>query len=215
MFFHKKTENANKIITDALQKLDGQLNEHWEAISQKISVGHSRQEDILQNLNKIHSSITKHDMEIEDLIEALEDKQSAEELAGQQIQELRHSETRLLELFEAYQEQFFNMKRFAAAKDAAWSQQLALMEENIDHFHKLCGISTIAEECTGARVDYALHEVIEAISTPDPQLDNTIAAVYRSGYLYKGTVKRKAQVAAYRFTEQKPEIPSAGGTSEP
>ena len=112
MSFHKKTDSTNKLFTDALQKLDGQ----WEALSQKISAGHSRQEDILQNLNKIYSTVTKHDMEIEDLIDALEGKQSAEGLAGQQIQELRQSEARLLELFEAYQEQFFNMKHYEALR---------------------------------------------------------------------------------------------------
>lgn len=70
------------------------------------------------------------------------------------------------------------------------------MEQTLEQYRRSCGITVIAE--CGAAVDYSLHEVIEAVDTKDAALNKTVASVYRPGYCYKGTVKKKAQVSAYR-----------------
>lgn len=184
--FFGKLEEKFHLLEDGLQqskKEAAEKSSQWEIIS--------------QNVTTLQSVIQKHDMAIEDLLEEWEEKRSDEELVQKQLSEYSKSEQQLLELFEAYQEQFFNLKRFAGAKDPAWTEQIALMEKALRHCQQLCGICII-EEC-GTEVDYDLHEVIEAVSTADSSKDKTIAAIYRCGYIYKGKVKRKAQVGAYRF----------------
>ena len=51
-------------------------------------------------------------------------------------------------------------------------------------------------------MDYALHEVVEVVETTDIQKNKTIAEVYRPGYVYRGRVKKKAQVKAFRCIER-------------
>ena len=103
-----------------------------------------------------------------------------------------------MDLFESYQEQFWNLKRFADQKDDVWASQITLMEKNLKQYQNQCGISMI-EEC-GIKVDYDLHEVIEVTETSQAEMDKVIADIFRCGYFYKGRVKKKAQVMAYHFT---------------
>lgn len=151
-----------------------------------------------QQLSQLHSEVHKHDMAIEDLLDEWEEKKSDEESVKARQQESDQTEQLLLGLFEAYQEQFWNLKHYAASKDGNWSAQIALMEINLEHYRRTCAISLIQE--SGVSVDYDLHEVIEVVDTKDPALDKTIADIYRCGYLYKGKVRKKARAAAYRFT---------------
>ena len=148
--------------------------------------------------SQLHSYVHKHDMAIEDLLDEWAEKKSDEEDVMARLQESAQTEKLLLELFESYQEQFWNLKHYAAAKDESLTAQVALMEKNLEHYRRSCAISMI-QEC-GVSVDYDLHEVIEAVDTADPALDKTIAEIYRCGYLYKGKVRKKAQAAAYRLS---------------
>ena len=50
----------------------------------------------------------------------------------------------------------------------------------------------------GERFSYEIHEALEWIDTDQPDLDMTVAEVYRPGYWYLGRAVRKAQVAVYR-----------------
>ena len=151
-----------------------------------------------QNFSQLHSDVHKHDMAIEDLLDEWAEKKSDEDDVTARLQESAHTEKLLLELFEAYQEQFWNLKHYAVSKDEALTAQVALMEKNLEHYRRSCAISII-QEC-GVSVDYDLHDVIEAVDTTDPSLDKTIAEIYRCGYLYKGKVRKKAQAAAYRLS---------------
>ena len=89
----------------------------------------------------------------------------------------------------------WNMKRFAGRKDETWAAQIALMEQKLEHCRQMCGISII-EKC-GVEVDYDLHEVIEVRTTAEPNKDRLIAEIIDWGYLYKGKVKKRAQVTVY------------------
>lgn len=201
--FFQKLEEHFRFSKNAFQKMEEKIRllENNLQKSENITVDKNNQVEIIsQNVTNLQSTIQKHDMAIEDLLDEWEERRSDEEIVQKQISDCQKNEKQLLALFEAYQEQFFNLKRFADTKDSTWAEQIALMEQTLEHYRKLCGIVMI-EECDIA-VDYDLHEVIEAVSTTAPSKDKTVAAIYRCGYLYKGEIKRKAQVSAYRLEEK-------------
>ncbi len=182
--------NLQKLDLDSLGKTAGQL----AALNKAVTELDGR---LGQNINQLHTAVQKHDMAIEDLLDEWEEKKSDEQGIQDRFREHAHTEKLLLDLFEAYQEQFWNLKRFAEATGGKWSKQVALMEQNLQRSLQQCGIRIIQER--GAKVDYALHEIVEAVETTDPALDKKISDIYRCGYIYKGKVKKKAQAAAYRM----------------
>lgn len=189
MFFKKKSE-------EILKKLD----ERFQRLERGIAVQREQLEGIGQNISKLQAAVHKHDMAIEDLLEEWEEKQSDESEVKEQFQIFKKERGYFLDLFASYQEQFWNLKRFAEGKDETWAAQIALMEKNLERYRQLCGITVIGDY--GARVDYDMHEVIETVETKDPALDKTVADIYSCGYIYKGNVKKKARVAAY-LTEKR------------
>ncbi len=152
---------------------------------------------------QLHTEIHKHDMAIENLLDEWEEKSSEEESVKLRLKESDEAEQLLLHLFESYQEQFWNFKHYASSKDDTWTSQITLMEKNLEQYRRACSISMI-QDC-GVSVDYALHDIIEAVDTKDPAQDKTIAQIYRCGYLYKGKVRKKAQASAYRFSKKEPD----------
>lgn len=180
-----------EILNDLNQSFHEFKNHTFQTVSQL-------ENSMNQNFSQLHSDVHKHDMAIEDLLDEWAEKKSDEDDVTARLQESAHTEKLLLELFEAYQEQFWNLKHYAVSKDEALTAQVALMEKNLEHYRRSCAISII-QEC-GVSVDYDLHDVIEAVDTTDPALDKTIAEIYRCGYLYKGKVRKKAQAAAYRLS---------------
>lgn len=158
-------------------------------------------DQIEAHCSRLQTDVHKHDMAIEDLLDEWAVKKSDEDSIRTQLDEARQTEQQLLELFEAYLEQFWNLRHYAASKDASWASQITLMEKNLKHYQHSCAISLIQER--GVSVDYDLHEIIDVTDTTDPALDKTIAEIYRCGYLYKGKVRKKAQAAAYRFSDLK------------
>lgn len=214
LFGNKKEEFAEKLIKKLEilfeQKLNQQLEEklapferelellRQEAgiIKEEVNANSAKNEALVQNVGRFQTELHKHDMSIEDLMEVWEERSSGEKEARNHMQEYAQSEKKLLDLFEAYQEQFFQMKRFAGEKDEAWKEQLALMEEKLEQCRRECGISIISG--CGIPVNYELHEIIEVKDTDDLSKDNLISDIYRCGYIYKGRILKKAQAAAYR-----------------
>lgn len=194
MFFKKKNQNEllNKIY-DKLDILEGNI----DSLNQCIAKDDKNLENINQNIAVLQSAVNKHDMAIDDLLDEWEEKSSDESSTQKLLQECRQNENQLLELFEAYLEQFWNLKHFADTKGEAWADQMTLMGKKLEHYHQLYGISVI-KEC-GVEVDYNLHEIIKAVDTPEPGQDKTVAEIYHCGYIYKGKVRKKATVSAYRF----------------
>lgn len=203
MFFKNKTETLLKELEEKFQTLDQKIttgNHQVNEVNQTITTGNHQINEMNQTIKQLQTIVQKHDMAIEDLLDEWNEKESEENSVKEQIQEYKNNERHLLELFEVYEEQFFSIKRFAInTKEEAFTEQLSLMKKNLEHYQKLCGI-TIIEQC-GVEVDYDLHEVLEVIDTHDPSKDKIIADIYRYGYLYKGKVMKKAQVAAYHITK--------------
>jgi len=193
MFSKKK--NHEKLL-NALEDKFRILDNKFDSLEQNIITENENLKEINQQISTLTSSVHKHDMAIEDLLDEWEEKRSDECSTQKLLKESGQNEQQLLELFEAYQEQFWNLKRFADTKDEAWAAQMTLMEKKLEHCRQLCGISIIGE--SGIEVDYNLHEVIEAVDTSNPGQDKIIADVYHCGYIYKGRVQKKAAVSAYR-----------------
>ena len=164
----------------------------YEELLQRLE---SSLEGIGQDIGRFQTAVQKHDMAIEDLLEEWEEKESEKDSIRKRMMEYEQSENLLLDLFVCYQEQMWNMKRFAGRKDETWAAQIALMEQKLEHCRQMCGISII-EKC-GVEVDYDLHEVIEVKTTAEPNKDRLIAEIIDWGYLYKGKVKKRAQVTVY------------------
>lgn len=190
---------GSKQYEKLLQGMESRVEEKLQAIAGSVEKDGRGLEKIEQNIEQLKAAVQKHDMAIEDLLEEWEDKETQKDGFRERLHDCEQSENLLLELFESYQEQFWNLKRFASQKEEAWSAQMALMEQKLAHCRQLCGISII--ETCGTEVDYQLHEVIGVVDTTDREKDRMIAEIINWGYLYKGRVKRKAQVAAYRAVD--------------
>lgn len=147
------------------------------------------------------ADVRRHDMALEDFLESLEEQQEEERVSRERIRALEQEQEALLQLLDVYQEQVWNMRRYAGGHDLAWIPQLDLVQNTVKGKMIPCGIVLIEE--AGAKVDYLLHEVIEARDTAEEARAQTVAEVYRPGCIYKGSVRRKAKVAAYRW--QRPE----------
>lgn len=209
MFF-KSREKEDRLKNELIQSLE----EKFQTLKQDIGAGSHQLEEMNQKVGQLQLSVQKHDMSIEDLLEEWDERRSDEAQVRARFQEGERSENLLLKVFEAYQEQFWNLRRFADTANSELAAQLALMEKNLQHDRQLCGISMIGE--CGVEINYDLHEVIEVLDTTDTRLDGVIAAVYSCGYLYKGKVKRKARVGVYRtinmHTQTKAHISGAQNT---
>ncbi len=171
------------------------LEKKFQIIAGKMQENSGKLEEIGRCTEQLRTAVLKHDMAIEDLLEKLEENESEREETGKQILECRQSEKLLLELFESYQEQFWNLKRLAGEKDETWAAQMALIGTKLEHCRQLCGISIIEE--SGIEVNYGLHEVLEAVDTEQQEKDKLVAEIISWGYLYKGRVMKKAKVTAY------------------
>jgi molecular chaperone GrpE (heat shock protein) len=146
-------------------------------------------------------------MVLEDLIESMEDTQKQQEAMFDQMKKLaereenaeiatlKSSEEALFKLLEAYHDQFHIFER-ASRSDPSWNRQFTLFRQIIATQLQASGISVI--EQTGVPVNYALHEVIDSVPTDDPALNHHVAAIYDCGYIFRGTLKRKARISAYR-----------------
>lgn len=183
-----------------LQSMESRMEENLQTISGGLERGSRRLEEMDQNIGQLKTAVQKHDMAIEDLLDEWDDRESEKDSFRKRMQECVQSENLLLDLFESYQEQFWNLKRIAQ-KDETWAAQMALMEQKLEHCRRLCGISVI-EKC-GVEVDYDFHEVVEVVDTTERDQDRLVAGIVRWGYLYKGKVKRKAQVTAYHYAAAK------------
>ncbi len=174
-----------------------------EQLLQKILDGNARGQELLdalsQQIRQTGTDVRKHDMALEDCLDVLEEQREEETQSQKKIAELESGQEKLLQVLDAYQEQVWNMMRYAAEHDPAWMAQIDLIRNAVRGKQISGGISLIEE--TGVRVDYALHEVIEIIDTAEEERAQVIAEIYHPGYVYMGVVKKKAKVAAYRYVQ--------------
>lgn len=188
-------EKEFKEVKDAICGIDGQIKESKEGVQTLERV-------VSENTASLH----KHDMAIEDMLELMQEQGEKEGARERMLQELEQSRDALLDLVACYQDQLFlvlchveneDTEASADVSKEAWKNQMRLVKRtNAEQLGK-CGIREIG--CRGERVDYDLHEVIEAVDTSNSEENLTVAHVYAPGLLYRGCVRKKARVAAYRL----------------
>lgn len=195
ILFHRKKEEMSEAeaFRQKAEKLLLQLAASAEEREKAL-------EALSADIRQMGNDIRKHDMALEDCLELLEEQQEALSRNGRQDREWKEEQERLLELLGEYQEQTGNMKKYAKEKDPAWFRQLEMIETAVRGKRMACGIVLIEE--TGVCVDYALHEVIEVRETEEEQKDKTVAEVCSPGWIYRGNIRKKAKVAAYRFKKE-------------
>lgn len=180
---------------ERIAELEAKLESKLEALERILHDGNARLADTDRDLKQLQSCVREQGMSIEDLLEEWNERKTAEDMLSEQLRVCEKEQRLLLELFEAYQEQFRNLRRFAEGKDEAWAAQIDMIDDGLGRYRQACGIGLIGE--CGTEVDYDMHEVIEVIETGQPELDRKIADIYSGGYMYCGKVRRKAKVAVY------------------
>lgn len=153
---------------------------------------------VFLRLIKMEISVRRetYDMALEDCLDMLADQQENETQSQKRVRELEDAQEKLLQVVETYQEQMWDMQRYVAENDPAWIPQLELSQSAVKGKMISGGITLIDE--IGAEVDYTYHEVVEARDTAEDLKARTVAEIFHPGYAYKGVVKKKAKVAAYR-----------------
>ena len=182
--------------------MEGMLRE----VLDKNSKGQESLDTLSKEIRQIGTDVRKHDMALEDCLDVLEEQREEETQSQKKIAELESGQEKLLQVLDAYQEQVWNMMRYAAEHDPAWVAQIDLIRNAVRGKQISGGISLIEE--TGVRVDYALHEVIEIIDTAEEERAQVIVLTifnirerkYEIGVLTAIGVK-KAKVAAYRYVQ--------------
>lgn len=198
--FGQFKDNTAQAISQLENNMGHILGQMQGSVGQNLGQVNQNLGQLEDQFHQLRTDVHKHDMALEDLLDEWAEKKSDEESVNARLKEASQTERLLLDLFEAYLEQFWSLKHYASSKDDAWAAQIDLMEQNLERSRRCCGISLIQER--GVSIDYGLHDVIEAVDTKDPALDKTVAEVYRCGYLYQGKTKKKAQVAAYRYSRE-------------
>ena len=167
------------------------------ALAEEMKQGRAVLEKLSQDVRQAGSDVRRHDMALEDCLEALEEQQEEESQSRKQIRKLEAEQEKLLKLLAVYQEQLWGMKQYAQQNAPEWLSQLELMEKAAEGARLSSGITWIEE--AGVQVDYALHEVIEARAVSGEEKDMRVAQVYSPGMIRNGEVIKKARVAAYRL----------------
>ncbi len=166
-------------------------------LTEEMKKGQEAAETLSQDVRQVGSDVRRHDMALEDCLDALEEQQEEQKESRKQIRKLEAEQEKLLKLLSVYREQLWGMKQYAQQNAPEWLSQLELMEKAAEGARLSSGIAWIEE--AGVQVDYALHEVIEARAVSEEEKDMRVAQVYSPGMLRHGEVIKKARVAAYRL----------------
>ena len=166
-------------------------------LTEEMKKGQELSETLSQDVRQVGSDIRRHDMALEDCLDALEEQQEEQKESRKQIRKLEAEQEKLLKLLSVYREQLWGMKQYAQQNAQEWLSQLELMEKAAEGARLSSGITWIEE--AGVQVDYALHEVIEARAVSGEEKDMRVAQVYSPGMIRNGEVIKKARVAAYRL----------------
>lgn len=171
---------------DMLTKLAGEMKNAQELT-----------ESLAQDVRQAGADVRRHDMALEDCLDALEEQQEEQRQSRKQIRKLEAEQEKLLKLLAVYQEQLWGMKRYAGQNAPEWLSQLELVEKTAESSRLSCGVAWI--DAAEVPVDYELHDVIEARTVSEEAMDKRVAEIYSPGLIFQGNVIRKARVAAYRL----------------
>ncbi len=180
----------------AEERFRQEVLEQLRQLSQSRTAAEEGLSSLQEEIKHIRGDLSRQNMALEDCLEALDSQEEEQENIRRQKRTMEQEKEKLLELIFLYQQQMWSMKAFALENGSPWLEQLSLSEKAVREKMRSCGIIPLGEP--GETIDFDLHDVVKTVETEDEGLDRKVACVYRPGYLYQGTVGRKAQVAAYR-----------------
>ena len=202
MFGRRKKKDIE--APSAWSEFSDRLNtsiDRLNALCGRIDEQNSRLDNLDSKAAVWEKALRTHSDSLEDLLDSIESQSKREKDLEQQLYESRKREEALLDLVCQSRSQI-DMIRQRLSDNAAWSGQLAMMERESAEFMRRAGILETGH--IEEKVDYEIHEVLEAVETRRPEQDHTVARVFARGMIYCGRVVRKASVSAYRLEgEQK------------
>ena len=182
------------------EEQEAQFRRRIEEQLSKLIEGKEEEQRLLDALSggvrQAGADIRKHNMALEDCLDVLEEQQEAETQSRKKIKELEEMEEKML---------VWNMSKYAAEHDPAWTAQLELTQEVVKGAESGCGIRSVDE--SDVKVDYTLHEVIEIRDTEEKEKSQTVAEVFCPGCIYRGVTRKKAKIAAYRYIQTRGNTP--------
>lgn len=195
IFLGRKANQLEKLQTS----LENQLNSIQKDLNGiQLSTDHLKEEVRLNG-----GEIQKHNMSLEDALDTIQEQAEKETCQEVRIKELEAVEKALLELVMAYQQQMHMISEHMGQSgndDMAWNRQISIVQEEITHRMAACGMSEITG--AGEKVNYDYHEVIGIADTENAAQVLEISRVHVPGCIYKGKIRQKAKVTAYRLKQE-------------
>ena len=193
-----------QVAVEQMAEMQNHLEENLSTFSRSVEQISATQSQVGENLTAfsktvkdLSGNVRKHDMSLEDLIDGLDRRNAEQEEANQRLAESRQSSEALLRLVMGYQDTLFDLRSLLSSSDESWAYQFSLIDEKLKTPLLKSDLTVLQD--VGIPVDYDLHEVVDAVETNDPEADKTIAQVFSCGYVFRGTVLRKAKVVAFRY----------------
>lgn len=185
-FFKKKQEEAAR-----------QENFHQQTL-EELGKLHGELTIIIEKEEQNKKEIRRHNMAMEDLIEAVSEAQEGQDASERQIALLEEKNQAYLEFICCCQEQMELMQRTILGMDSSdgTRHQLKKTDEILRNNGLQCGLAMTGN--IGDKADYRSCEIIQVRDTDEAYLDGTVSSVYRHGLAADGKVIRMAQVEAYR-----------------
>ncbi|MCD8223225.1 MAG: nucleotide exchange factor GrpE [Clostridiales bacterium] len=225
MFFKKKTKNpiSTEAIYDGLLQQRKDISDlHEDIVAQSADIRQLRDNstgqsssllELRQILNRLasgqedlHRAFRRQMSSFEDLLETVEEQKETSAEDAKLARDAAAREDALVEAVCLCVEQLYLLEQSLSgekstdtdtAQREAWKNQFAIFGRER---RQICALAGIQE--TGIiqePYDYRIHEGIEATETNDENLNGKIAHVYRPGFLYRGELRKKAQVSVYRY----------------
>ena len=112
-------------------------------LTEEMKKGQELSETLSQDVRQVGSDIRRHDMALEDCLDALEEQQEEQKESRKQIRKLEAEQEKLLKLLSVYREQLWGMKQYAQQNAPEWLSQLELMEKAAEGARLSRGITWI------------------------------------------------------------------------
>lgn len=193
-FFKKKQEEAAR-----------QENFHQQTL-EEIKKLHGELTIIMEKEEQNKKEIKRHNMAMEDFIEAVSEAQENKDASERQIVLLEGRNQAYLNFICCCQEQMELMHRTILGMDSSEEtrHQLKKIDEILRNNGLQCGLAVTGN--VGDKADYRYCEIIQVRDTDEDLLDGTVSLVYRHGLVADGKVIRMAQVEAYRCQKRRSEV---------
>jgi len=175
------------------KKFDFPVKKEFDSLADRMELMESRQ--------KKQGNMLEEALELLDCCtEIFSERNKKEEMqwrqAGQQ-------ENNLLELIMTYGEYMENLRSYMKEQPffgEEWNSQWKLMEISLKRTEEKCGIARIQDE--GELADPSRVEIIKKKTCPGMEKHNYVEKIIIPGWIYKGTVIKKAKAVVWQYEEE-------------